>query len=30
VDPRTMEILAVDIGEVGDVETYEQQFLSGG
>jgi hypothetical protein len=27
VDPRTMEILAVDIGEVGDVEAYEQRFL---
>jgi hypothetical protein len=22
-----MEILAVDIGEVGDVEAYEQRFL---
>ena len=28
VNPRTMEILAVDVGEVGDVEAYEQGFLS--
>jgi hypothetical protein len=28
VNPRTMEILAVDIGEVGDVQSYEQKFLS--
>jgi hypothetical protein len=28
VNPRTMEILSVDIGEVGDVEAYEQRFLS--
>jgi hypothetical protein len=27
VNPRTMEILAVDIGEVGDVQGYEQRFL---
>jgi len=27
VNPRTMEILAIDIGEVGDVEAYEQRFL---
>ncbi len=27
VDPRTMEVLSVDIGEVGDVESYEQGFL---
>ena len=27
VDPRTMEILAVDVGEVGDVQAYEQGFL---
>ncbi len=30
VEPRTMEILAVDIGEVGDLEAYEQRFLPGG
>jgi hypothetical protein len=28
VNPRTMEILAVDVGEIGEVETYEQGFLS--
>jgi hypothetical protein len=28
VNPQTMEILAVDIGEVGDVQAYEQKFLS--
>ncbi|HEX7501241.1 MAG TPA: hypothetical protein VF524_13200, partial [Polyangia bacterium] len=28
VNPRTMEIITVDIGEVGDVEAYEQRFLS--
>lgn len=28
VDPRTMEILSVDVGEVGDVQAYEQRFLS--
>jgi hypothetical protein len=28
VNPRTMEILAVDVGEVGDVEAYEQTFLT--
>jgi hypothetical protein len=28
VNPRSMEILAVDIGEVGDVQTYEQGFLN--
>lgn len=27
VDPRTMEILAVDVGEVTDVQAYEQKFL---
>lgn len=27
-NPRTMEILAVDIGEVGDVQGYEQRFLN--
>ena len=27
VNPRTMEILAVDVGEVGDVEAYQQKFL---
>lgn len=27
VNPRTMEILAVDVGEVGDVQAYEQGFL---
>lgn len=29
VNPRTMEILAVDIGEQGDVQAYEQGFLDG-
>jgi hypothetical protein len=29
VDPRTMEVLAVDVGEVGDIATYERGFLSG-
>jgi hypothetical protein len=28
VNPRTMEILAVDVGEVGDCQTYEQGFLN--
>jgi AhpC/TSA family len=28
VNPRTMEILAVDIGEVGDCQAYEQGFLN--
>jgi len=28
VNPRTMEVLAVDIGEVGDVQAYQQKFLS--
>jgi hypothetical protein len=28
VAPRTMEILSVDIGEVGDVQAYQQRFLS--
>jgi hypothetical protein len=28
VNPRTMEILAVDVGEVGDCQTYEQSFLN--
>ena len=28
VDPRTMEILAVDVGEISDVQGYEQGFLS--
>jgi AhpC/TSA family len=28
VNPRTMEILTVDVGEVGDVQAYEQKFLS--
>ena len=27
VNPRSMEILAVDVGEVGDVQSYEQGFL---
>jgi hypothetical protein len=27
VNPRTMEILAVAIEEIGDVEAYEQRFL---
>jgi hypothetical protein len=27
VNPRSMEILSVDIGEVGSVQTYEQGFL---
>jgi hypothetical protein len=26
-DPRSMEVLAVDIGEVGDVQAYEQRYL---
>lgn len=29
VAPRTMEILGVDVGEVGDVEAYEAAFLNG-
>jgi hypothetical protein len=28
VNPRTMEILAVDVGEVGDCQAYEQGFLN--
>ena len=28
VNPRSMEILAVDVGEVGDVQSYEQGFLN--
>jgi len=28
VNPRTMEILAIDIGDVGDVQAYEQGFLN--
>jgi len=28
INPRTMEILAVDIGDVGDVQGYEQGFLN--
>jgi len=28
VNPRSMEVLAVDVGEVGDVRSYEQGFLS--
>jgi hypothetical protein len=28
VNPRTMEVLAVDIGEVGDCQAYEQGFLA--
>jgi hypothetical protein len=28
VNPRSMEILAVDVGDVGDVQAYEQGFLS--
>jgi hypothetical protein len=28
VNPRTMEVLAVDVGEVGDVQSYEQRFLA--
>ena len=28
VNPRNMEILAVDVGEVGDCQTYEQGFLN--
>jgi len=27
VNPRTMGVLAMDLGEVGDVETYERGFL---
>lgn len=27
VDPRTMNVLAVDVGDVGDVQSYEQGFL---
>jgi hypothetical protein len=27
VNPRTMEVLAVNIGEVGDLQSYEQGFL---
>ncbi len=27
VNPRTMEVLAVDVGEVGDCQAYEQGFL---
>jgi hypothetical protein len=29
VNPRTMEVLAVDVGEVDDNQAYEQGFLSG-
>ncbi len=29
VNPRTMEILAVEVGEVGDNQAYEQGFLNG-
>jgi hypothetical protein len=29
VAPRTMEILAVDVGEASDVAAYEQKFLTG-
>jgi hypothetical protein len=29
VDPRTMEILSVDVGEVADMTAYEQGFLAG-
>jgi hypothetical protein len=28
VNPRTMEVLAVDIGEQGDIQAYEQGFLN--
>ena len=28
VNPRTMEVLAVDVGEVGDCQAYEQWFLN--
>jgi hypothetical protein len=28
VSPRTMEVLAVDIGEQGDIQAYEQGFLN--
>jgi len=28
VNPRSMEILAVDVGDVGDVEAYQQDFLN--
>jgi hypothetical protein len=28
VNPRTMAVLAIDLGEVGDVEAYEQGFLN--
>jgi hypothetical protein len=28
VNPRTMEVLAVDVGEVGDCQAYEQGFLN--
>jgi hypothetical protein len=27
VNPRTMAVLAIDVGEVGDVQAYEQGFL---
>jgi hypothetical protein len=29
VNPRTMEVLAVDVGEVTDIQSYEQGFLAG-
>jgi hypothetical protein len=29
VNPRTMAVLAIDLGEVGDVRAYEQGFLDG-
>jgi hypothetical protein len=28
VNPQTMEVLAVDVGEVSDIQTYEQGFLA--
>jgi hypothetical protein len=28
VNPRTMAVLGMDIGEVGDVQAYEQDFLN--
>jgi hypothetical protein len=28
VNPRSMEILAVDVGEISDSQAYEQGFLN--
>jgi hypothetical protein len=25
--PRTLQVLAVDVGQVGDVQTYQRRFL---